>query len=74
MTQEEFNQMLQVAISQGLFGYYTSTYSNEQMDEAVGDVLTGVFIIPSSTSGSNKKFQISVDDSGAVTATEVTSA
>lgn len=74
MTQEEFNAMLQVAISQGLFGYYTSEYSNEQMDEAVGDVLTGVFIIPSSTSGSNKKFQISVDDSGTVTATEVTSA
>ena len=74
MTQEEFNQMLQVAISQGLFGYYMSGYSNEQMDEAVGDVLTGVFIIPSSTSGSSKKFQISVDDSGTVTATEVTSA
>ena len=74
MTQEEFNQMLQVAISQGVFGYYTSAYSNEQMDEAVGDVLTGVFIIPSSTAGSSKRFQISVDDSGTVTATEVTSA
>ena len=74
MTQEEFNQMLQVAISQGLFGYYTSEYSNEEMDQAVGNVLTGVFIVPSSTSGSNKKFQISVDDSGTVTATEVTSA
>lgn len=74
MTQEEFNQMLQVAISQGLFGYYTSEYSNEQMDEAVGDVLTGTFIVPSSTSGSSKRFQISVDDSGTVTATEVTSA
>lgn len=74
MTQEEFNAMLQVAISQGLFGYYTSEYSNEQMDEAVGDVLTGTFIVPSSTSGSNKRFQISVDDSGTVTAMEVTSA
>lgn len=72
MTQEEFNQMLQVAISQGLFGYYTSEYSNEQMDEAVGDVLTGTFIVPSSTSGSSKRFQISVDDSGTVSATEVT--
>lgn len=72
MTQEEFNAMLQVAISQGLFGYYTSQYSNEQMDQAVGDVLTGVFIIPSSTSGSSKRFRISVDDSGTVTATEVT--
>lgn len=73
MTQEEFNAMLQVAISQGLFGYYTSQYSNEQMDQAVGDVLTGVFIIPSSTSGSSKRFRISVDDSGTVTAMEVTS-
>lgn len=72
MTQEEFNAMLQVAISQGLFGYYTSQYSNEQMDEAVGDVLNGEFIIPSSTSGSSKRFRISVDDSGTVTATEVT--
>lgn len=52
--------------------YYTSVYSGEQIDQAVGDVLDGTFIIPSSTSGSTKKFQISVDDSGAVTATEVT--
>ena len=52
--------------------YYTSVYSGEQIDQAVGDVLNGTFIIPSSTSGSTKKFQISVDDSGAVTATEVT--
>ena len=72
MTQEEFNQMLQVAISQGLFGYYTSEYSNEQMDEAVGNVLTGVFIGPSSTAGSKKRFQITVNDSGTVSATEVT--
>lgn len=72
MTQEEFNTMLQVAISQGLFGYYTSQYSNEQMDQAVGDVLTGVFIVPSSTSGSTKRFQIAVNDSGTVSATEVT--
>ena len=52
--------------------YYTSVYSGEQIDTAVGYVLNGTFIIPSSTSGSTKKFQISVDDSGAVTATEVT--
>ena len=72
MTQEEFNAMLQVAISQGLLGYYTSQYSNEQMDQAVGDVLKGVFIVPSSTSGSTKRFQIAVNDSGTVSATEVT--
>lgn len=52
--------------------YYTSVYSGEQIDTAVGNVLNGTFIIPSSTSRSQKKFQISVDDSGAVTATEVT--
>lgn len=52
--------------------YYTSVYSGEQIDQAVGHVLNGTFIIPSSTSGSTKKFQISVDDSGAVTAKEVT--
>lgn len=52
--------------------YYTSVYSGEQIDTAVGHVLSGTFIIPSSTSRSTKKFQISVDDSGAVTATEVT--
>lgn len=53
--------------------YYTSVYSGEQIDQAVGDVLNGTFIIPSSTPGSEKKFRVSVDDSGTVTATEVTS-
>lgn len=33
MTQEEFNQMLQIAISEGLPGeYYTSKYSGEEQD------------------------------------------
>lgn len=53
--------------------YYTSVYSGEQIDQAVGDVLDGTFIIPSSTAGSQKKFKITVDDSGTITATEVTS-
>lgn len=53
-------------------GYYQSIYSGEQMDTAVGDVLDGNFVIPSSTSGSSKKFRITVDDSGTITATEVT--
>ena len=52
--------------------YYTSVYSGEQIDQAVGDVLNGTFIIPSSTPGSEKKFRVSVDDSGTITATEVT--
>lgn len=51
--------------------YYTSVYSGEQIDQAVADVLNGDFIVPSSTSGSQKKFQIKVDDSGAITAVEV---
>lgn len=52
--------------------YYTSKYSGEEIDNAVGNVLNGNIAIPSSTSGSAKKFKISVDDSGAITATEVT--
>lgn len=52
--------------------YYTSVYSGEQIDTAVGNVLSGTFIIPSSTSRSQKKFKITVDDAGTITATEVT--
>lgn len=52
--------------------YYTSVYSGEQIDQAVGDVLDGTFIIPSSTAGSQKKFKVTVDDAGTITATEVT--
>ena len=52
--------------------YYVHQYSGEQIDQAVGDVLNGDFIIPSSTSGSQKKFKITVDDAGTITATEVT--
>lgn len=51
--------------------YYTSIYSGEEIDDAVGNVRGGVVVIPSSTSGSQKKFQIKVDDSGAITAVEV---
>lgn len=52
--------------------YYTSIYSGEEIDNAVGNVLNGNIVIPSSTSGSTKKFKITVDDSGNITATEVT--
>lgn len=52
--------------------YYTSIYSGEEIDNAVGNVLKGNIVIPSSTSGSTKKFKISVDDAGTITATEVT--
>lgn len=54
-------------------GYYTSIYSGEEIDSAITDVRNGVVIIPSSTSGSTKKFRLQVDDSGTITATEVTS-
>lgn len=53
-------------------GYYMSVYSGEQIDDAIGNVRNGIVIIPSSTSGSAKKFQITVDDSGTISATEVT--
>ena len=52
--------------------YYTSIYSGEEIDNAVGNVLNGNIVIPSSTSGSAKKFKITVDDAGTITATEVT--
>lgn len=53
-------------------GYYTSIYSGEEIDSTITDVRNGVVIIPSSTSGSTKKFRLQVDDSGTITATEVT--
>ena len=43
-------------------------------DSYIGNmVLSGSLIISSSTSGSSKKFKITVDDSGTISATEVTS-
>lgn len=51
--------------------YYTSTYSGEEIDAAVAAIRNGDIEIPSSTSGSAKKFRITVDDSGTITATEV---
>lgn len=53
-------------------GYYTSVYSGEEIDQAVGDVRNGNIVLPSTTSGSDKKFRLTVDDSGTVMATEVT--
>lgn len=39
MTQDEFNAMLEVAISQGLpGGHYTSKYSGEEMDALLDKV------------------------------------
>lgn len=52
--------------------YYTSAYSGEEIDAAVGNMLNGNFVVPSSTEGSEKKFKLTVDDSGTITATEVT--
>lgn len=73
MTQEEFNAMLRVALAQGLpGGYYTSKYTGEKTDELLQRVDEGEIIIPSSTAGSTKKFKLTVDDTGTVSATEVT--
>ena len=48
-------------------------YVGSMIDVAIGKYAdTAEYIIPSSTQGSTKKFKITVDDSGAITATEVT--
>lgn len=52
--------------------YYTMAETGEAVDAAVQAVKNGNFVIPSSTSGSTKKFRLTVDDSGAVSGTEVT--
>lgn len=52
--------------------YYTMLYTGEKTDELLKRVDEGEIIIPSSTAGSMKKFKLTVDDTGAVSATEVT--
>ena len=48
-------------------------YVGSMIDDAISEYAdTAEYIIPSSTQGSTKKFKITVDDSGAITATEVT--
>ena len=47
-------------------------YVGSMIDDAIGEYAdTAEYIIPSSTQGSTKKFKITVDDSGTLTATEV---
>ena len=47
--------------------------TKKYVDDAIGKYAdTAEYIIPSSTQGSTKKFKITVDDNGALTATEVT--
>ena len=47
--------------------------TKKYVDDAIGKYAdTAEYIIPSSTQGSTKKFKITVDDSGTLTATEVT--
>ena len=51
----------------------TDEHINELINTAIGEYAdTAEYIIHSSTSGSTKKFKIAVDDSGVLTATEVT--
>ena len=52
--------------------YATSMYSLEEHDALLQRVDEGEIILPSSTVGSTKKFKLTVDDTGAVSATEVT--
>ena len=52
--------------------YYTMLYTGEKTDELLQRVDEGEIILPSSTAGSTKKFKLTVDDTGAVSATEVT--
>ena len=52
--------------------YYTMLYTGEKIDELLQRVDDGEIIIPSSTAGSTKKFKLTVDDTGTVSATEVT--
>lgn len=53
--------------------YYTMAETGETVDAAVQAVKSGKFVVPSSTEGSTKKFRLTVDDSGTVSAAEVTS-
>ena len=52
--------------------YYTMLYTGEKIDELLQRVDEGEIIIPSSTAGSTKKFKLTVDDTGTVSTTEVT--
>ena len=48
-------------------------YVGSMIDTAISEYAdTAEYIIPSSTSGSTKKFKITVDDTGTISATEVT--
>lgn len=53
--------------------YYIMAETGETLDAAVQAVKNGNFVISSSTADSTKKFKLTVDDTGAVSATEVTS-
>ena len=52
--------------------YYTSVYSGEQIDQAVGNVLNGRITIQTAAKSKGTTYKIGVNESGLVTATEVT--
>ena len=61
-------EITRIKVNGDLESSYQLYPRNEEFAKRVGaDV-----VIPSSTSGSTKKFKITVDDSGTLTATEVT--
>lgn len=52
--------------------YYVHQYSGEQIDQAVGNVLNGRITIQTSAKSKGTTYKIGVNESGLVTATEVT--
>lgn len=73
MTQDEFNERMENYLAQYLDGgYVTLTYSGEEVQTLLTRMDQGTVIIPSSTAGSTKKFRVQVDDTGLLSALEVT--
>lgn len=53
--------------------YYVHQYSGEQIDQAVGNALNGRITIQTAAKSKGTTYKIGVNESGLVTATEVTS-
>ena len=62
-----FNARLAAAVAQDVQGgYYSSTHTGEEIDAFID----GEIVLPSATPGSQKKFLITVNDSGIITAVQ----
>ena len=61
------------AIDKEIIKPIAAAYVESMIDVAIGEYAdTAEYIIPSSTQGSTKKFKITVDDTGTLSATEIT--